>query len=496
MIHSPLPSSWPQWVRPCLLTLQLLCLAGLARVPAVLRAVRALFLLSIISRTFLSWLVWESTDGALSRPCLALLKSLVFASSSKAPARLPLSSSRLRRSSLVRPIGTRSPTRFIRRSRSFSTAFTGKGCKDPKLDPHAELGDAFQKGLTSWCRTKKAASIFFWISFGKGISLSRRGFASEIHLELARPALWASLLVMSILAWRRTRYTLAGNGSGSDGERGGGGKVKDRPFKPPVTVDDFSTKEDEADDDDADDHAYEAARNRDAFAAGAGNVGSGRPSYDARATAARQQGYYAQSQPAQAPTSAPAPASAPVLGLPPMDRPPPQGMSRTMHLATYGDPCGSYLTAPSISFAAPSSAHSSFAHSLSSRERPPKPRLTPSDYRPTSLPDACPPSLRSISILRSLRPASSCPSALRTASAAAPSQAAFLLGRSSRRLPALPALTSVLNTLLSVHSCFFSRSSRPAMDAPLCFTYPRSSHAQSASLARDAHNAQCPAQSL
>ncbi|CDZ96593.1 hypothetical protein [Phaffia rhodozyma] len=44
------------------------------------------------------------------------------------------------------------------------SVFSEKGCKDSSNDPHADLGDAYTAGLTSWCRTKRAGSIFFWLS--------------------------------------------------------------------------------------------------------------------------------------------------------------------------------------------------------------------------------------------------------------------------------------------------------------------------------------------
>jgi len=44
------------------------------------------------------------------------------------------------------------------------SAFTEPGCKDPSKDPNASLGDDFKNGLSGWCDTKKAGSIFFWLA--------------------------------------------------------------------------------------------------------------------------------------------------------------------------------------------------------------------------------------------------------------------------------------------------------------------------------------------
>lgn len=45
------------------------------------------------------------------------------------------------------------------------SAWTEPGCKDPKSDPNASLGDDFQNQLPGWCNTKKAGSIFLWLAF-------------------------------------------------------------------------------------------------------------------------------------------------------------------------------------------------------------------------------------------------------------------------------------------------------------------------------------------
>ncbi|KAE8543463.1 hypothetical protein D1P53_000177 [Cryptococcus gattii VGV] len=61
------------------------------------------------------------------------------------------------------------------------SAWTEKGCKNPSNDPHSDLGDSYKSGLQNWCKTKKASAIFDWFS------------------SIA----WSSLLVLTILAFRR-----------------------------------------------------------------------------------------------------------------------------------------------------------------------------------------------------------------------------------------------------------------------------------------------------
>lgn len=46
-----------------------------------------------------------------------------------------------------------------------ASAWSQKGCKNPEIDPHSSLGDAYMMGLIGWCRTKKASSILMWIEF-------------------------------------------------------------------------------------------------------------------------------------------------------------------------------------------------------------------------------------------------------------------------------------------------------------------------------------------
>ncbi|KAI9570648.1 hypothetical protein HD554DRAFT_2203968 [Boletus coccyginus] len=65
------------------------------------------------------------------------------------------------------------------------SAWTEPGCKDASNDPHASLGDDFVNGLPSWCSTKKAGCIFFWLAFG----------------------FWLASLVLLIIDWRSGNLT-------------------------------------------------------------------------------------------------------------------------------------------------------------------------------------------------------------------------------------------------------------------------------------------------
>ncbi|KAI0926273.1 hypothetical protein AcV5_008775 [Taiwanofungus camphoratus] len=78
------------------------------------------------------------------------------------------------------------------------SAWTEPGCKNADRDPHASLGDSFKNGLSGWCSTKKAGSVFFWFTF----------------------AFWAASLTLTVLDWR--------NGKSS------------RPRDPPFTHPDFA----------------------------------------------------------------------------------------------------------------------------------------------------------------------------------------------------------------------------------------------------------------
>ncbi|THH11008.1 hypothetical protein EW145_g926 [Phellinidium pouzarii] len=74
------------------------------------------------------------------------------------------------------------------------SAWTEPGCKDPNNDPHSSLGAAFRSGLGGWCTTKKAGSIFFWLTF----------------------AFWMATFILNIIDWR------------------GGKRPRDPPFQAPM----------------------------------------------------------------------------------------------------------------------------------------------------------------------------------------------------------------------------------------------------------------------
>ncbi|KAI0788027.1 hypothetical protein C8Q74DRAFT_1255423 [Fomes fomentarius] len=63
------------------------------------------------------------------------------------------------------------------------SAWTQPGCKDATKDPHAGLGKDYQKALGSFCSTKKAAGIFFWLVF----------------------VFWCCSLTLTILDWRNNK---------------------------------------------------------------------------------------------------------------------------------------------------------------------------------------------------------------------------------------------------------------------------------------------------
>ena len=63
------------------------------------------------------------------------------------------------------------------------SAWTQAGCKNADNDPHAGLGDSFKNSLGSWCSTKKAGAIFFWLAFG----------------------FWAASLTLAVIEWRRDK---------------------------------------------------------------------------------------------------------------------------------------------------------------------------------------------------------------------------------------------------------------------------------------------------
>ncbi|KZT56960.1 hypothetical protein CALCODRAFT_453704 [Calocera cornea HHB12733] len=92
------------------------------------------------------------------------------------------------------------------------SAWTEPGCKDASTDPHASLGDAYQKALSGWCTTKKAGSAFFWMTF----------------------TAWLVSLGLALLEWRTNK----------------GLRPKDAPFAPPAeTLDDEPFDAREVDDD-------------------------------------------------------------------------------------------------------------------------------------------------------------------------------------------------------------------------------------------------------
>ncbi|TIA89272.1 hypothetical protein E3P81_03001 [Wallemia ichthyophaga] len=58
------------------------------------------------------------------------------------------------------------------------SAFTTPGCENPDDDPHEGKGDDFKNALSTFCGTKKAAAILFWIVF-----FSWMGSIAEIMLN-------------------------------------------------------------------------------------------------------------------------------------------------------------------------------------------------------------------------------------------------------------------------------------------------------------------------
>ncbi|KAI0636198.1 hypothetical protein C8Q77DRAFT_1052149 [Trametes polyzona] len=92
------------------------------------------------------------------------------------------------------------------------SAWTEPGCKNPDRDPHADLGDAFKKGLSGFCSTKKAGAIFFWLTF----------------------VFWCCTLTLAVLDWR--------NGKSS--------RHRDPPFTHPMEASEGSEYSRANDDDD------------------------------------------------------------------------------------------------------------------------------------------------------------------------------------------------------------------------------------------------------
>ncbi|KAA1467359.1 hypothetical protein DENSPDRAFT_832379 [Dentipellis sp. KUC8613] len=79
------------------------------------------------------------------------------------------------------------------------SAWTQPGCKDASKDPNADKGDSFKNGLPSWCSTKKAGAIFFWLAF----------------------AFWAASFVLAVFDWRSGKSS----------------RPRDPPFHPPADED-------------------------------------------------------------------------------------------------------------------------------------------------------------------------------------------------------------------------------------------------------------------
>lgn len=65
------------------------------------------------------------------------------------------------------------------------SAWTEAGCKNASNDPHASLGSDYVAALPSWCSTKKAGCIFFWLAFG----------------------FWLASLILLIMDWRSGNLT-------------------------------------------------------------------------------------------------------------------------------------------------------------------------------------------------------------------------------------------------------------------------------------------------
>ncbi|TFK66297.1 hypothetical protein BDN72DRAFT_800164 [Pluteus cervinus] len=89
------------------------------------------------------------------------------------------------------------------------SAWTQAGCKNAENDPHAkEAGDDFVRNLPGWCSTKKAGSVFFWLTFVS----------------------WGASLTLLILDWRSGKLA-----------------PRDPPFTHPVTNDDAEGGEEDDD---------------------------------------------------------------------------------------------------------------------------------------------------------------------------------------------------------------------------------------------------------
>lgn len=102
------------------------------------------------------------------------------------------------------------------------SAWTESGCKNASNDPHASLGQDFINGLPSWCSTKKAGCIFFWLTFGNALL----PMASTFRSFTCDPGFWLASLVLLIIDWRS-------------------GNLTTRPLDPPFTRPDVEEAEEE-----------------------------------------------------------------------------------------------------------------------------------------------------------------------------------------------------------------------------------------------------------
>lgn len=86
-------------------------------------------------------------------------------------------------------------------TRSFTTTIsvaTQAGCKDPSKDPSAKkAGKGFVNGLEDWCRTKRAGSVFFWLTLRK--SDHNQCFSSS---DLLHPVAWCGTAFLAFQEWR------------------------------------------------------------------------------------------------------------------------------------------------------------------------------------------------------------------------------------------------------------------------------------------------------
>ena len=84
---------------------------------------------------------------------------------------------------------------FLRAEHRVATtvsAFTQPGCRNPRTDPHRQLGPRFRGQLRGWCNTKKAGSIFVCFVFGELRRLAVRFFfwSTKKKLKLGLEVRW------------------------------------------------------------------------------------------------------------------------------------------------------------------------------------------------------------------------------------------------------------------------------------------------------------------